>query len=355
MVEKADDTPDLKRELTKVRREARKAQREAEISRKALASLETQLEATKANLEARDEALENRTKELAERKRKQEVSQRETTKLKKEASERRRQLAAAEKTVTRLNRQADDLRRRLDDEKKKSDRLRGQVTTARREAQAARETVEVPQRTPSQQRGTSADQTENTPGPSSQKPGKEEHAMNAKSEASVEEQIVRYEHAKSTINLQRRVQANRIVGTYSAVAAGVGVVPVAVVDIAGLVTVQLMMLSKLADTYKVKFSGNLGRTVISAILGSLVPTSLKASTIGLIRSVPIFGPLLGLVTMPAYSWTVTYAIGTVFTDLFEQNKDLENIDIDEAKSRVKKVLDSVDAQHAAEAAKGAAA
>ena len=182
---------------------------------------------------------------------------------------------------------------------------------------------------------------------------KEPHVMSSQPTPAVQEQIVQYENAKTALKQQKRVKANQIVATYSAVSAGIGIVPVAVIDIAGLAAIQLTMLSKLADAYGVKYSGNLGRTVLSAILGSLIPTSLKVSTIGLIRSVPLFGPLLGLVTMPAYCWSVTYAIGTVFTELFERDGDLTNLDVEDTKAKVKKVLATVSPGQAESAAKAA--
>lgn len=165
-----------------------------------------------------------------------------------------------------------------------------------------------------------------------------------------EGQLVKYELAKTQLLQQDRLQANRIVATYSAIGAGVGVIPFVVVDIAGLATVQLMMLSRLASLYKVPFSGNLGRTLISAVLGAIVPTTLKAGTIGLIRSIPLFGQLLGFAAMPAYSWMVTYAIGTVFTDIFEQNKDLDSVSIEETTAKVKKVMNDLATKEKAAAA-----
>lgn len=196
----------------------------------------------------------------------------------------------------------------------------------------------------------SAKQSPNT----EQKNGKDTSTMTEPNDTTIETHITRYEQAKTEHRSQNRLKANQIVSTYSAIGAGVGIIPVAVVDIAGLATVQLMMLSRLADNYGVKFSGNVGRTVVSAILGSVVPTTLKSGTIGLIRSVPIFGPLFGLAAMPAYSWMVTYAIGTVFTDIFEQSGDIGSLSPEETSAKIKAVMKSVATKEAAAAATGAA-
>lgn len=158
------------------------------------------------------------------------------------------------------------------------------------------------------------------------------------------QKIADYEQKKSEVNQQRRMLAERVVHQHAAVAAGVGVIPVPVIDIAGLAVVQLRMLAKLADQYDVKYSGNLGRTLVSALLGVLVPVSLKTTTYGLLRSVPVFGPLLGFLTLPGFSWAATYAIGTVFIDAFEQDEDLETMNVDRAKEKVKQVFEQAKAK-----------
>lgn len=165
--------------------------------------------------------------------------------------------------------------------------------------------------------------------------------------------IADYEQKKSHMNQQRRFEAERIVHQHSAVAAGVGVIPVPAIDIGGLAVVQLRMLAKLADKYDVKYSGNLGRTLVSALLGVLVPVSLKTTTYGFLRAVPVFGPLLGFLTLPGFAWAATYAIGTVFIDAFEQDEDFNTIDLDRAKQKVKEVFDK--ASEKANDAAGAAA
>lgn len=158
------------------------------------------------------------------------------------------------------------------------------------------------------------------------------------------QKIADYEQKKLQVNQQRRFEAERIVHQHAAVAAGVGVIPVPAIDIAGLAAVQLRMLAKLADKYDVKYSGNLARTLVSALLGVLVPLSLKATTYGFLRAVPVFGPLLGFLTLPGFAWAATYAIGTVFIDSFEQDEDLDNIDVDKAKQRVKDVFEKASAK-----------
>ncbi|WPZ32681.1 DUF697 domain-containing protein [Thalassobaculum sp. OXR-137] len=305
MAENTEDVRGLKREITKLKREVKAAQtarnRDAE-------KLKGEAGAAKAD----------------------------AAQFKKESADRAKRLAGLEQDLKAAQSKADNLSKELDMSKEETSRLQQQVEAAKTSPLAAE--------------STGSDDASPTSNPVT---GKEDSTMSPQPDPAVEDQIVHYEHAKTAIKQQSRVKANQIVATYSAISAGVGIVPVAVIDIAGLAAVQLTMLSKLADAYGVKYSGNLGRTILSAILGSLIPTSLKVSTIGLIRSVPLFGPLLGLVTMPAYCWSVTYAIGTVFTELFERDGDLENLDVEDTKAQVKKVLASVSPKQAETAAKAA--
>lgn len=322
MAEKTEDVRGLKREITRLKRDVKAAERASQDSRKAADSAEAGRRA------AADEA-----KTL---KQEADAAKADAAQLKKESAERAKELAGLEKDFKAARTRADTLTKELNVSKEDTGQPQDQVGAAKTSGSAAETT------------GT--DTASPTSNPDTEK---EASTMSPQPDPAVEEQIVHYEHAKSAIKQQARVKANQIVATYSAISAGVGIVPVAVVDIAGLATVQLVMLSKLADAYGVKYSGNLGRTILSAILGSLIPTSLKASTIGVIRSVPVFGPLLGLVTMPAYCWSVTYAIGTVFTELFERDGDLESLDVEDTKAQVKKVMATVSPKQAEAGAKAA--
>lgn len=334
--EKSEDVRGLKREIAQLKREAKAAQRALVASRKAKDDAETARKVAIEEVDGLKKSQSERTRDSKLLRQQAVTAKADGAQLKDESSELSKKLVDLEKDLEAAQARADNLSKELKVSKEETGQLQKQVGAATTSGSAAKT--------------TGADPSTPTSNPDTEK---EMSTMSPQSEPAVEDHIVHYEHAKSAIKQQSRLKANQIVATYSAVGAGVGIVPVAVIDIAGLGAVQLVMLSKLADAYGVKYSGNLGRTILSAILGSLIPTSLKVSTIGLIRSVPLFGPLLGLVTMPAYCWSVTYAIGTVFTELFERDGDLENLDVEDTKAKVKKVLATVSPKQAETAAKAA--
>jgi uncharacterized protein (DUF697 family) len=112
--------------------------------------------------------------------------------------------------------------------------------------------------------------------------------------------------------------AQRLVNKHALYAAAAGLVPVPLVDLAAITGTQLKMLKELADHYGVPFQADLGKSLVGALVGGVVPTKLAYGMAGsLIKGVPVIGGLLGLFTSPAFASASTYAIGKVFLTHFE--------------------------------------
>ena len=338
MDENSDKARGLKQEIARLERESKRAQREAESNKDKTEKLQELLEKSKSDSGALRQQVSQKKKENDSLRKDVDRIKSESDRFKKEAQENRVLVSGLESDLLKTKSEVSKMAEEMEQKDKEAERLAKQVEKGSQKANA----TEGDPSSDSQAKILSQESDENFQ--------KGTTAMNVKTDSGLEDQILEYEQAKTQMNQGKRLRAERIVSTYSAVAAGVGVVPIAVIDIAGLAAVQLTMLAKLADNYDVKYSGNLGKTLVTALLGTLVPNSLKASTIGLIRSIPVFGQLLGLATMPTYCWATTYAIGTVFTEMFEKDKDLETIDMDEAKAKVKKVFETATAKKEAAAA-----
>ncbi len=113
---------------------------------------------------------------------------------------------------------------------------------------------------------------------------------------------------------------------------GAGLIPVPFVDLAAVSGVQLKMLSDLSELYGIKFSENKGKSIISALLGSIVPNSLAGGSVGcILKMIPFFGTVLGGVSMSLFSGAATYAIGKVFIQHFESGGTF--LDFDPVKVR----------------------
>jgi len=103
---------------------------------------------------------------------------------------------------------------------------------------------------------------------------------------------------------------------------GAGVIPLAYVDTAAVLAVQVKLVKELSDVYGVPFRANVGKSAVAALIGSLVAggasNGLMASGLmwGLLRSMPVVGQIVGLATMPAFAAATTYAVGKVFEQHF---------------------------------------
>lgn len=114
------------------------------------------------------------------------------------------------------------------------------------------------------------------------------------------------------------IEARQIVGEYAMWSMVAGMVPLAAVDLALIAGVQLRMLERLSAYYRVPFAQNAARAAVAALLGSLGPGALKYSVVGqTLKSIPLVGPLLGMMTVPGFAMAFTYAIGRVFIEHFE--------------------------------------
>lgn len=99
---------------------------------------------------------------------------------------------------------------------------------------------------------------------------------------------------------------------------GIGLMPFPVLDIAGLITVQIKLIKELSEVYERPFKNDIGKSVVTSLIGALSGTTLAA--IGgsvLIKAVPIFGTLIGVTSFSIASGAITYAIGKVFVSHYE--------------------------------------
>ena len=94
--------------------------------------------------------------------------------------------------------------------------------------------------------------------------------------------------------------------------------PIPIFDIAAIAAVQLRMLGKLAGQYAVPLGEDKGKAAVTALLGSVIPTSLGYGMVGgLVQHIPVVGPVLGVFTVGAFASAATFAVGKVFIQHFE--------------------------------------
>jgi uncharacterized protein (DUF697 family) len=114
--------------------------------------------------------------------------------------------------------------------------------------------------------------------------------------------------------------ARRIIKRKAFWSAGIGLVPVPIIDFVGVTAVQISMLRELCDLYGIPYHEDRAREWTGALLGSLTPT--------LVKTIPGVGTIAGMLTSPAYYGAATYALGRVFVQHFETGGTLLSFDAD---------------------------
>lgn len=121
-------------------------------------------------------------------------------------------------------------------------------------------------------------------------------------------------------------KANKSVKTYMYWSMGAGLIPIPVVDVATVTGIQLKMLSDISKIYGIKFSENLGKSIVGALIGGITADALSKSYVtSWFKTIPVIG-LLGAISMPIFSGATTYALGKVFIQHFASGGTFLNFD-----------------------------
>ncbi len=126
----------------------------------------------------------------------------------------------------------------------------------------------------------------------------------------------------------KREKADEIVRSSVLWSMGLGLIPFPVADIVAVTAVQIDMIKEVSSVYEVDFSENQVKSWISALSGSIL-SRLAANALKLI---PVYGSIIGGVSMAALSGASTYAIGQVFIKHFESGGTFLDFDVEDFKA-----------------------
>ncbi|MGE4552860.1 MAG: YcjF family protein [Desulfovibrionaceae bacterium] len=142
-------------------------------------------------------------------------------------------------------------------------------------------------------------------------------------------------------------------------AVGLGLAPVPLVDLAGLVALQMELVHALAKKYGVPYRADLAKTIIGSLLGSVVPVAAAPALASLAKFIPFIGLSTSAVSMSLTGGACTYAIGRIFAKHFASGGNLLDVDTEKMregfKSSYQKGKDYVAKLRKKEAAEPAAA
>jgi len=114
--------------------------------------------------------------------------------------------------------------------------------------------------------------------------------------------------------------------------AALGLLPIPVVDIVTIGGTQLAMLNAIAKIYGLDYSQHMVKPIIASLLGALGYDFVVRGVAGaLVKTIPVFGLLVGVASMPVMGAASTYAVGKLFIQHFESGGTFINFDAEEAK------------------------
>ncbi len=127
-------------------------------------------------------------------------------------------------------------------------------------------------------------------------------------------------------HIQRFQKAAHLIDTASYWSLAVGLIPVPFLDAAALATIQSKLLMNLSGLYGEKVKKELASSVISVVLGTLIPLGVTKSAIGLTaKFLPGAGSIIGSISMATMGATATKVIGKVFVRHFENGGTLTRL------------------------------
>jgi len=132
-------------------------------------------------------------------------------------------------------------------------------------------------------------------------------------------------------------QAGRLIVKYAYSSSLTGFIPVPILDIVGLMSVQRIMLYRMSVLYSVPFKKNLAKALLTTLTGSLASGAAAPIAGSALKVIPGVGALVGGAGMATLGGASTYAIGRVFKHHFEKGGTLEDFD-------PKKVEDELEAE-----------
>lgn len=136
-----------------------------------------------------------------------------------------------------------------------------------------------------------------------------------------------------------------IIKRYCLWSAGAGIIPLPLLDVVLISGIQVKMVYELAKQYELPFDESRAKTVIGALIGSLVPYGVASSSVmgglaSLTKAIPVVGPLITWTFCPALASASTYAVGRVFEQHFATGGTLLSFDAEKMREHFQKEFDA---------------
>lgn len=136
----------------------------------------------------------------------------------------------------------------------------------------------------------------------------------------------------------RSSEALNLVKNHVVGAMAVGTLPLPLIDIAALTALQLRMIARLSQLYNIPFSQNIAKSVITSLLGGIIPATAPQWGWSLLKFIPLPGLSLVAIASTTTAGATTYALGRAFMRHFEQGKSFLTLRVEDIREDVRSFM-----------------
>ena len=123
-----------------------------------------------------------------------------------------------------------------------------------------------------------------------------------------------------------------IIRKWTYAAAGAGLIPIPLADLAAIAAIQLKLVADLSQHYGVPFYRNQGKAALGALTGAYISRQMSPFVGSALKAIPVVGQIGGVAAMGLAAGASTYAVGRVFDTHFASGGTLLAFDAAKVKS-----------------------
>jgi len=127
--------------------------------------------------------------------------------------------------------------------------------------------------------------------------------------------------------------AKSIVKKYALFTAGAGLIPLPLVDMAAIAGLELKMIQEISKVYDVRFTKDIAKSIVTSVLGGYASEKVGVGAgASAVKSIPIVGQTVGMVSVPVFAAGITWSIGKVFIQHFAAGGTFLNFDPEQVRA-----------------------
>jgi len=134
--------------------------------------------------------------------------------------------------------------------------------------------------------------------------------------------------------------ASPIIKRYSLIAAGIGIIPLPLIDTVLISGVQVKMVYDLAKAFDVPFEESRAKALVGSLVGGIAPLGIAGGVASLVRTIPFIGMAAWYFVGPALAFASTYAVGKVFSEHFQTGGTLLTFDADKIRAHYQREFEA---------------